>query len=412
MSKRSPAKNNGNSPKKAKGITRIWVDGCYDMMHFGHANSLRQAKLFGDELYVGVHSDAEILKNKGPTVMNEQERYKMVRACKWVDKVIEDAPYQTQLEVMDEYGCQYVAHGDDITTLADGTDCYQLCKDAGRYKEFGRTEGVSTTNLVGRMLLMTKDHHQKGEKLDKKDPTLKSVSSGNDKRSPYTGVSQFLPTTQKIIQFSEGKAPKPGDKIVYTAGAFDLFHVGHIDFLEKVKKLGNFVIVGLHTDEVVNSYKGRNYPIMNLHERVLSVLACRYVDEVVIGAPYEIDEALLSHFKISVVAHGSTFYPEQNGRDPYALAKKKKIYKSVASGSTITTSVIVERIIKNRLEYEARNKKKEAKEMKLMDDIHISTPTRQESPSPKKKTGSVSPKKKAGSVSPKKKAGSVSPKKK
>ena len=58
----------------------------------------------------------------------------MVRACKWVDKVIEDAPYQTQLEVMDEYGCQYVAHGDDITTLADGTDCYQLCKDAGRYK--------------------------------------------------------------------------------------------------------------------------------------------------------------------------------------------------------------------------------------------------------------------------------------
>ena len=43
------------------------------MMHFGHANSLRQAKLFGDELYVGVHSDAEILKNKGPTVMNEQE---------------------------------------------------------------------------------------------------------------------------------------------------------------------------------------------------------------------------------------------------------------------------------------------------------------------------------------------------
>jgi ethanolamine-phosphate cytidylyltransferase len=39
-------------------------------------------------LVVGVHSDAEILKNKGPTVMNEEERYEAVRACKWVDEVV------------------------------------------------------------------------------------------------------------------------------------------------------------------------------------------------------------------------------------------------------------------------------------------------------------------------------------
>jgi ethanolamine-phosphate cytidylyltransferase len=95
------------------------------------------------------------------------------------------------------------------------------------------------------------------------------------KGSPWTGSSQFLPTTQKIIQFSDGKAPKPGDKIVYVAGAFDLFHIGHLDFLEKARSYGDFLIVGLHTDPVVNKYKGGNYPIMNLHERVLSVLACK-----------------------------------------------------------------------------------------------------------------------------------------
>lgn len=59
------------------------------------------------------------------------------------------------------------------------------------------------------------------------------------------------------------------------AGAFDVFHVGHLDFLEQAHKLGDFLIVGLHTDPVVNRYKGSNYPIMNLHERVLSVLACK-----------------------------------------------------------------------------------------------------------------------------------------
>lgn len=68
---------------------------------------------------------------------------------------------------------------------------------------------------------------------------------------------------------------QPGDRIVYVAGAFDLFHIGHLDFLEKAKQEGDFVIVGLHTDLEVNRYKDSNFPIMNLHERVLSVLACK-----------------------------------------------------------------------------------------------------------------------------------------
>ena len=42
--------------------TRVWIDGCYDMVHFGHANALRQAKAMGDHLIVGVHTDQEIEK--------------------------------------------------------------------------------------------------------------------------------------------------------------------------------------------------------------------------------------------------------------------------------------------------------------------------------------------------------------
>jgi len=43
---------------------RVWVDGCFDMVHFGHANALRQAKGLGTKLIVGVHSDEEIAKHK------------------------------------------------------------------------------------------------------------------------------------------------------------------------------------------------------------------------------------------------------------------------------------------------------------------------------------------------------------
>ncbi|GBP58119.1 Ethanolamine-phosphate cytidylyltransferase [Eumeta japonica] len=297
----------------------------YDMVHFGHANSLRQAKALGDVLIVGVHTDEEIAKHKGPPVFTQEERYKMVRAIKWVDQVVEGAPYVTTLETLDKYKCDFCVHGDDITVTADGVDTYHLVKKAGRYREVSRTAGVSTTDLVGRMLLLTREHFKRGDK-EYSVALEHSSNLGTDStaRSPYTGCSQFLPTTQKIIQFSSGLSPKPTDRVVYVAGAFDLFHVGHLDFLAAAHKQGDFLIVGLHTDLEVNRYKGSNYPIMNLHERVLSVLACKYVHEVVIGAPYTVSADLMDHFRVMVVCHGLTpCEPDIEGCDPYLIPKQR-----------------------------------------------------------------------------------------
>ncbi|XP_066993092.1 ethanolamine-phosphate cytidylyltransferase [Anabrus simplex] len=344
---------------------RVWCDGCYDMVHFGHANSLRQAKALGDYLIVGVHTDEEITKHKGPPVFTEEERYKMVRGIKWVDEVVEGAPYVTTLETLDKYNCDFCVHGDDITMTADGIDTYHLVKAAGRYKEVQRTQGVSTTDLVGRMLLLTRQHFQRGaQEYEVRRESSSSMGQDSAARSPWTGCSQFLPTTQKIINFSDGKSPKPGDKIVYVAGAFDLFHVGHLDFLEQARAEGDYLIVGLHTDPVVNQYRGSNYPIMNLHERVLSVLACKYVSEVVIGAPLPVTKELMDHFKVDIVCHGQTpVHPVEGVIDPYAEPKRLGKFKLLDSFNTMTTEKLVERIIVHRWEYEARNLKKEKKEL-------------------------------------------------
>lgn len=208
----------------------------------------------------------------------------MVRAIKWVDEIVENAPYVTTLETLEKYDCDFCVHGNDITVDADGKDTYRYVKEAGKYKECNRTAGVSTTDLVGRMLLLTKQHHQYTnesneflgyEKSNGNGNGSAEEKNGNHVRSPWTTISQFLPSTKKIFQFAEGNEPKPGDRIAYVCGAFDLFHVGHVDFLEKVKQHAEYVVVGLHTDIVVNKYRGSNYPIMNLHERVLSVLACK-----------------------------------------------------------------------------------------------------------------------------------------
>ena len=130
----------------------------YDMVHFGHANSLRQAKALGDKVIVGIHTDEEIEKHKGPPVFTEEERVKMVKGIKWVDEVVLGAPYVTTLEVLDEHNCDFCVHGgklefsfkhknsilkqfsyfllilDDITMTAEGVDTYHLVKKANRYK--------------------------------------------------------------------------------------------------------------------------------------------------------------------------------------------------------------------------------------------------------------------------------------
>ena len=63
------------------------MDGCFDLIHSGHYNALRQAKTLGDILVVGVISDEQVTKYKGPSILTWNERAEIIRSCKWVDEV-------------------------------------------------------------------------------------------------------------------------------------------------------------------------------------------------------------------------------------------------------------------------------------------------------------------------------------
>lgn len=326
------------------------------------------------------------MRNKGIPVMNECERYESVRGCKWVDEVVEDAPYVTTIEIMDQYDCEVCIHGDDLSIGADGKDTYQLVKDAGRFVECRRTQGVSTTELVGRMLLMSKDNSEPmEEEFNKNDEgfhaktELKKAKvenfAGKNPKSPYTaGVSHFLTTSKRVLQFSNAKEPQPGDRVVYVDGGFDLYHLGHIEFLKEAKKLGDYLLVGVHDDESIRKIRGQNFPLMNLNERVLSVLSCRYVDEVIIGAPYSVTKDVLEKiYKVDVVVHGiHQVLLDADQQDPYKLPKELGIYKIIETQySDITYNTIIRRIASNRFAYEERNRKKEAKEVAAIEAAAI-----------------------------------------
>jgi ethanolamine-phosphate cytidylyltransferase len=331
----------------------------------------------------------------------------MVESVKWVDVVLKGVPYEVNDAFMRQlfldHGVDYILHGDDPCLLPDGSDAYAAVKKAGRFKMVKRTEGISTTDLVGRMLMCTtrpassmvggpskmhktfsrRNGQSHDDLIEEADAAVASLGSGHGAtadapggsgpasngvlggtQGPNTGVSTFCPTSRRIRQFSSGRTPAPGARVVYIDGAFDMFHPGHVDALRASRQYGDFLLCGVHTDEAVSTRRGPHLPILSLHERSLSVLACKYVDEVIIGAPARLTPDLLTTFGVSVVVRGTVHETAPPGGgsgaedDRYASAREAGMLVIMPSPRALTTGQIIERILANKSRYEERNRKK------------------------------------------------------
>jgi ethanolamine-phosphate cytidylyltransferase len=354
-------KNSENSSEKK---TRIYIDGVFDIIHSGHFNAIRQAKKLGDILVVGVNSDSDVEKAKGPTLMNVHERAALVSACKWVDEVVLDTPYSPTLELLDSLNIDYCAHGDDPCFNENGEDAYKQIKEAGRFKVFKRTEGISTTEILGRLILANRSYSMDTKEMMTSSDMLKKAQEETLEKGPV--VSSFLSTGWRLHEFCNNVSPKDTDKIVYIDGAFDILHIGHIETLKKAKEQGDFLYVGVHDDATVNQHRGKNYPILNLQERVFNLLALKYVDDVVIGAPWKITEDILKSLRINLVVEGSNRKFDEDydhlGLDPYSEAKRLGIYKEIPSTCDLTNEVLVQRVVKRREIYMKKYLSKSQKE--------------------------------------------------
>ncbi|KOS22646.1 Ethanolamine-phosphate cytidylyltransferase [Escovopsis weberi] len=340
-------------------------------------------------------------------------------ACRWVTKTIPYAPYVTDIDYITHYGCKYVAHGDDITSDSDGNDTYRYVKEAGRFKVVKRSPGISTTDLVGRMLLCTKTHFIRSlervlageegsgtaeERRAQGAAMLERIrlyATDESAERPGADVWFWTATARgedgremgSFRKFLDGRGARLGQRVVYVDGGFDLFCSGHIEFLRKVleaeeerargegwfeeaaraRRVGEagadygpaYVVVGVHEDGVINEWKGINYPVMNIYERGLCVLQCKYIDAVVFGAPFTPNKSYLADFPLgtpSVVYHGPTAFMPLT-YDPYVEAKQMGIYREIGEHafSHVNAGQIVERIMQSRDRYEARQRAKGVK---------------------------------------------------
>jgi rfaE bifunctional protein nucleotidyltransferase chain/domain len=98
-------------------------------------------------------------------------------------------------------------------------------------------------------------------------------------------------------------------KIVFTNGCFDIFHLGHLDYLSKASDLGDVLIIGINSDNSVATIKGQHRPIIDEKSRTTLIAALSFVSGVIL-----FDEAtplnLISSILPDVLVKGSDYQQE------------------------------------------------------------------------------------------------------
>ena len=159
---------------------RIYTDGVFDCFHYGHAKVLEQCKKMFPyvHLVVGVCSDADVTKEKGRPIMTAEERAECVKHCKWADEVILNCPWLINLDYLDKLNCKYIAHDPEPYPYNDIDDVYGPFKKAKRFLATKRTEGISTTDIINRILV---DYERYVERNVKKGMKPKELNISNGK---------------------------------------------------------------------------------------------------------------------------------------------------------------------------------------------------------------------------------------
>lgn len=136
---------------KGNNNTIVFTNGCFDIIHHGHVDSLQKSAAFGTKLIVGLNADESVkmLKGENRPVLNEQSRAIILAAFECVDAVItfnDETPAEIIAKIIPDVlvkGAQYEIHeiaGHD-TVLNNG----------GKVETLDLIEGISTSEIIERI---------------------------------------------------------------------------------------------------------------------------------------------------------------------------------------------------------------------------------------------------------------------
>lgn len=131
----------------------VWTNGCFDILHAGHARSLAGAKALGDILIVGINSDESVRALKGPgrPIMNEPDRAELLAALEAVDYVTvfpEPDPIRALSLIQPDIHCKGAEYADGARPMPERDTVLAY---GGEVKFLPFYPGRSTTEIINQI---------------------------------------------------------------------------------------------------------------------------------------------------------------------------------------------------------------------------------------------------------------------
>ena len=134
-------------------MTKIWTNGCFDILHRGHIELFKYARSLGNELTVGVDSDRKVMKDKGlyRPINNLEDRIEMLKAIRYIDRIV-------HFDSSDELECLIKNYKPDVIVVGSdwkgkgviGERYTKEIKFFDRIKEYSTTKIVNDTKIIFR----------------------------------------------------------------------------------------------------------------------------------------------------------------------------------------------------------------------------------------------------------------------
>lgn len=156
-------------------------------------------------------------------------------------------------------------------------------------------------------------------------------------------------SSQKILSQPELKAQiqewqSQGLRVVFSNGCFDIVHLGHIDYLEKARTMGDKLVIGLNSDASVKTLKGDSRPVNDSHARSRMLAAFEFVDGVTI---FEEDtpKELITYLLPNILVKGSDYSIDNIVGADTVMAHGGEV-KTIDLVEGFSTSKLIEKIKK------------------------------------------------------------------
>lgn len=234
-------------------IENGFIDGVFDSLHYGHIMALFQSKQKCKTLFAATHLDEDVLSEKGTyPIFNYNERYNLLNNCKFIDVLYDYTPYNTTVEILDNFNCKQFFHGEDNIDKSPILDI----KNANRLTVYNRTNGISTTNFIERIYNFKKN---------------KIVKKNNDFVYLNYIFNEINCVNKKNINVDNVH------NVVLLKCPWDILNINHINLISSIKlKYPDYL---LYIDLVSEDL---SYDIFNKEEMAITLLGIKHIDAVLL----------------------------------------------------------------------------------------------------------------------------------